>query len=89
MKRALAPFVEGRGFAPHEGAGYRGPWIENHWASWARSRTGCLADSFGPYIPLILPWTDLWEPERSLLSTLFLDFFFRTLIILITFYDSC
>lgn len=86
---------------PHRAAGYRGPWIENHWAEllypglwsnrsnedsvdghsqqesssswsffweslWAPTpRTQCLRDNFGSFLPIMLPWTDLWEPEGA------------------------
>lgn len=52
---------------PHRGAGYGGPWIENHWIAtfrgkWegVKAKGGRLSDVFGPYIPLLLPIVDLW-----------------------------
>ena len=33
-------------------------------SSWSPpQRTLCLREMFGPFIPVLLPWTDLWEPE--------------------------
>jgi hypothetical protein len=43
---------------------YCGPWIENHWIKHfnetAFDSSLHLADTFGPYIPLLIPWVDIW-----------------------------
>eukprot|EP00667_Euglena_gracilis_P010233 EG_transcript_10410 len=47
-------------------AGFKGPWIENWWISRAKelnaSRAGQspLSSVFGPFIPLLLNWVDVW-----------------------------
>lgn len=47
---------------PHCHAGYCGPWIENHWIDAHRPLLSAanLTAHFGPYIPLLIPWVDLW-----------------------------
>jgi hypothetical protein len=47
---------------PHCAAGYCGPWLENEWISkfTPHISDACLSETFGPYIPLLIPWTDLW-----------------------------
>jgi hypothetical protein len=51
----------------HGAAGYNGPWIENVWirnfsarAEEARTAGRPLSSVFGPYIPILVPFTDLW-----------------------------
>ena len=48
----------------HTYAGANGPWIENVWISTFHERysnsTQCLSDIFGPFIPLFIPWADVW-----------------------------
>lgn len=51
----------------HYAAEYAGPWIENWWiaefGAKLRELTRCkrkLSDVFGPFIPLLIPWVDLW-----------------------------
>jgi len=57
----------------HYAAGYGGPWIENLWISrFSHKVTTSLQESddlrrtFGPYIPLFIPWVDLWVNENPL-----------------------
>jgi hypothetical protein len=49
---------------PHRAAAYKGPWIENIWISHfqkeLQSKNNSLSDVFGPYIPIFIPWTDIW-----------------------------
>jgi hypothetical protein len=49
---------------PHCHARFCGPWIENHWIdrfyNLTRDEASCLSDSFGPFVPLLIPWVDLW-----------------------------
>jgi hypothetical protein len=53
---------------PHRAAGYQGPWIENTWISHfqkeLQSKNNSLSDVFGPYIPIFIPWTDIWVNSR-------------------------
>ena len=65
-------------FRYHGDSTYAGPWIENLWIKYftppwrlssqhqkgrrSRSRRK-LRDIFGPFIPIFLPFTDLWEPN--------------------------
>lgn len=43
---------------------YCGPWIENHWIDYfnatAFNSSLHLSETFGPYIPLLVPWVDIW-----------------------------
>jgi len=52
---------------PHHAAGYSGPWIENFWISEFKKKLSMnrragkkLKDIFGPFIPLFIPWVDIW-----------------------------
>mmetsp|Transcript_40980 Transcript_40980/g.98825 ORF Transcript_40980/g.98825 Transcript_40980/m.98825 type:complete len:407 (-) Transcript_40980:61-1281(-) len=51
---------------PHNAARFGGPWIENYWIDFGRSfnvtkgMNHNLYDFFGPYIPLFVPWVDMW-----------------------------
>ena len=55
--------------------GYCGPWVENHWikhflSTWVNhsSKTGSkkrLAGVFGPFIPIFMPYNDLWNANAS------------------------
>jgi hypothetical protein len=47
---------------PHCAARFCGPWIENYWIDQFvnHTTTSCLADTFGPFVPLLIPWVDLW-----------------------------
>ena len=53
---------------PHHAADYEGPWIENTWISHfqkeLQSKNNSLSDVFGPYIPIFIPWTDIWVGSR-------------------------
>jgi len=65
---ALAPWLQSApGFRPHGAAGYGGPWLENVWISHfqaeahaARAARKELSAVFGPYIPILVPFTDQW-----------------------------
>eukprot|EP00536_Pseudo-nitzschia_multiseries_P018149 jgi/Psemu1/227951/e_gw1.2200.1.1 len=60
----LARWVQHSDHTPHKAAGYAGPWIENYWISHFQeeleSNNYSLSGVFGPYIPLLIPWTDIW-----------------------------
>jgi len=65
VHKALKQYIEG--VPMHSAAGYDGPWIENRWilqfsveATRTIKETGDLKVVFGPYIPLFIPWVDLW-----------------------------
>lgn len=50
---------------PHSGPQYQGPWIEDHWQQHFLSKAESLSNTnfssvFGPYIPLLAAWTDIW-----------------------------
>lgn len=51
--------------------GYAGPWIENYWARHflelyhSLPLDRCLSDIFGPYIPILIPFVDIWFPKRG------------------------
>jgi len=71
IERELLPWSQGqKGHRVHQAAMYGGPWLENHFVETftarmhdARVQGRRLSTVFGPFIPLLLPWTDLWEPE--------------------------
>jgi len=51
-------------------ARYRGPWIENRWAIQFLPKAAALdnhhfPEVFGPYIPLLIPWTDIFMKFRK------------------------
>jgi hypothetical protein len=55
---------------PHRAAGYKGPWLEDHWQQHFHSRAQYLTNEnfssvFGPYIPLLPAWTDIWRAGGS------------------------
>ena len=71
IHEGLAPWTKDS--QPHCAAGYCGPWIENRWIeafqrhatqprrSWVLgSGTNDWIQTFGPYVPLLIPWTDIW-----------------------------
>mmetsp|Transcript_26953 Transcript_26953/g.59228 ORF Transcript_26953/g.59228 Transcript_26953/m.59228 type:complete len:410 (+) Transcript_26953:149-1378(+) len=64
----LSRWIQHSDHKPHKAAGYSGPWIENHWISHFQqeleSNHYSLSDVFGPYIPILIPWTDIWVKNR-------------------------
>ena len=68
LHAALAPWLQSApSFQRHGAAGYSGPWIENVWisrfsalANAARKAGRPLSHVFGPYIPILVPFTDQW-----------------------------
>lgn len=67
LSRSLSRWTSGNGSVPiHKAAGYGGPWIENVWVdtfskAWDDRAPGTpLSSLFGPFVPLLVPWTDLW-----------------------------
>ena len=72
VEDALAKYKQKSKHRPHRAASYGGPWLENLWISHfeamvfnstkgnlAGERT-CLRQLFGPFIPILIPWTDRW-----------------------------
>lgn len=51
-------------YKPHCAQDYCGPWIENIWSEHfyplANNSELLLSETFGPYIPLFIPWIDRW-----------------------------
>jgi hypothetical protein len=64
----LGRWVQQVDHKPHRASGYDGPWIENHWNSYFQqeleSKNYSLPDVFGPYIPIFIPWTDIWVKNK-------------------------
>jgi hypothetical protein len=70
IRRTMAQWAQHSQHKYHGGAGYSGPWIENHFISHYENlydqlsvqttNHTCLSDCFGPFIPLFLPWVDHW-----------------------------
>jgi len=64
----LARWVQHSNHKPHRAAGYTGPWIENYWISHFQQELEAnnysLSDVFGPYVPLLIPWTDIWVKNK-------------------------
>ena len=58
----------------HATPDYSGPWIENWWISnftsrWRSQAPGTpLRATFGPYIPLLVPWVDKWVLDDDVSS---------------------
>lgn len=68
IRLALAPWAQHSAHRIHYISGFGGPWIENRWISefealYSRDDNSCLTDHYGPYIPLFVPWVDLWVNE--------------------------
>ena len=70
LHKELAPWLEFPGLK-YCYQGYCGPWIENQWIStgfMSRNRSGKksrkrLAEDFGPFIPILMPWNDLLHTD--------------------------
>ena len=65
----LGRWVQQPNHKPHRAVGYRGPWIENRWISHFQQELESknysdISDVFGPYIPIFIPWTDIWVKNR-------------------------
>ena len=63
IHEGLKEWMQGPSHQPHDAANYSGPWIENRWISHFQNQlesTNNLQDVFGPYIPILIPWTDVW-----------------------------
>lgn len=63
---------------PHCHSRFCGPWIENHWIinfQNLTTETSCLSESFGPFVPLFIPWVDLWvnRPKKFKYPKGFID----------------
>ena len=61
LHKVLAPWVQKVAGTKTCYKGYCGPWMENQWIethSGKKSRKR-LAEDFGPFIPILMPWTDL------------------------------
>ena len=65
LHRKMEPFVNNTPYSKY--ANYGGPWIENRWidAFWDRiNHPESLAQTFRGYLPLLLPWNDIWLNNR-------------------------
>lgn len=63
-KRILNLTSESRLYPGHKWLDYNGPWIEDVWIS-----TFCCSkdiDTFGPYIPLFVPWLNIYKTGPSM-----------------------
>lgn len=70
---------------PHCAANYCGPWIEhywiNHFAGINTSSAGmmgggnrsCLSETFGSFIPLLIPWVSIWSNNDNKYPDGFVD----------------
>lgn len=70
LNRTMSQFTKGvKPLCGKISAGYCGPWIENYWinqfsAIWKNRKNGTrLRDIFGPYIPIIFPFLDIFIPH--------------------------
>jgi hypothetical protein len=65
-RQVLAKWVGRQRVPYHHAPGYRGPWMENYWQQYVQHQTSTNLDNdnfhtvFGPYIPLIPAWTDIY-----------------------------
>ena len=70
IRLAMAPWAQHAAHRTHTYSQFSGPWIENEWITMfekaydGRRQGQRLSDFFGPYIPLFVPWTDLWVSSR-------------------------
>ena len=72
LHKVLAPWLEFPGLK-YCYAGFCGPWIENQWIStgfMSQNRSGKksskrLAEDFGPFIPILMPWNDLFNTNHQ------------------------
>ena len=68
---ALDPWAQKKGHRPHRSAKYRGPWVENVWITHferelrRRPPGSPLSSVFGPFIPLLVPWTDRFVSREA------------------------
>ena len=84
IRQALAPWAQHTAHKMHQAAGYGGPWIENHWISHFEQNIYdqsdlCLSDHFGPYIPLFIPWVDIWVAGKRNYPPGFVDTLYSVL----------
>ena len=70
LNRTMSAFVKGvRPLCGKITAGFCGPWIENYWIwsfsnKWKNRANGTrLRDIFGPYIPILFPFLDIFIPH--------------------------
>lgn len=66
----------------HTAANYSGPWIENYWIDVFLPKalaSPCLHETFGIYVPLFLPWVDLWVANKFHYPDGFVDTLLGTL----------
>ncbi|CAE7306603.1 unnamed protein product [Symbiodinium sp. CCMP2592] len=71
LNRTMSQFTKGvKPLCGQISAGYCGPWLENYWiwefsATWKNRKNGTrLRDIFGPYIPIIFPFLDIFVPHK-------------------------
>ncbi len=65
---ALAMFLQDENHKIHSAANFKGPWLENVWISHFEElyygdngpSSPCLFEIFGPFVPIFIPWVDLW-----------------------------
>jgi len=103
IHQRLEPWTQKTGHKPHRAAGYHGPWIENHWITHFQhtllehsshtnnnnNNNTKLSEIFGPYIPIFIPWTDIWVRNRfkypkALVQALMTEDFLRDDVLYIT-----
>eukprot|EP00039_Didymoeca_costata_P024970 m.12001 g.12001 ORF g.12001 m.12001 type:complete len:667 (+) comp4568_c0_seq1:300-2300(+) len=73
IHNSLKRFYENVG--PHCYAKYCGPWIENFFIRTfkPRAENGTLQDTFGPFIPILIPWTDILQHGKGKYDKAFTD----------------
>ena len=70
LNRTMSKFTKGvKPLCGKISAGFCGPWLENHWIGhfstlWRNRKNGTrLRDLFGPYIPILFPFLDIYIPN--------------------------
>ena len=60
VRHELRSFLQRADHRPHLHSGYGGPWLENRWIRHFEplAHRGPLSSTFGPFIPIFVPWTD-------------------------------
>lgn len=69
LRRLLRNFSQTKEHVAAKYAGYAGPWIENVYIDTMERLLNeddfCLSDFFGPYIPILVPFVDVWVSKEG------------------------
>jgi hypothetical protein len=79
LAKALSPWWVSN--LTHTYSGFSGPWIEDVWVQTfdRAAHSECLSDFFGPFVPLLVPWTGVWLRSGRIYPSPLIDALKRTL----------